>query len=48
VFGWMIDIGASHYVLGICAALTLAAVGTATAVHRLGGLKREDLPAPAE
>jgi MFS transporter, FSR family, fosmidomycin resistance protein len=48
VFGWMIDIGAAHYVLGICAALTLAAVGTATAVHRLGRLKREAAPEPAE
>ena len=48
VFGWMIDIGAAHYVLGICAGFTLAAVGTATAVHRLGGLKREALPDPAE
>ena len=48
VFGWMIDIGVAHYVLGICAALTLAAVGTATAVHRLGGLKRENLSIPAK
>jgi len=47
-FGWMIDVGAAHYVLGICAVLVLASVVTATAVHRMGGLTRQALPDAAE